>query len=106
MDPAAIGTFINQFGLPVAILIGEAVLVLRGIIVVKSGAQEKREAEAAVREREFQEKLRLEEREGRLKAEHQLQRVVETVAPALEGIKALLGTLEKEVIRGHKRNGA
>ena len=51
----------------------------------------------------YTEARRLEEREGRLKAEHQLSRVIEATGESNRAIVALLSDIEKEVIRGSRR---
>lgn len=118
LDPAQIGAFVDKYGLPLTLIAVASFLVyralLKGGLIVMSGAQRKVELKAWSDRDGFQERLRVEEqgrtaaeRAGRMKAEERLQRVVETVAPALEELKTLLGALEKEVIRaGRRGNGS
>lgn len=82
---------VREFGLPLAMLVVVVTGIAMGVYV--SG----REMAARLA---YSEARRVEEREGRLKAEAQLAAVVEATGDAQRTMIGLLGDIEKEVIRG------
>lgn len=76
---------IREFGLPVAILVGFALLIIRGDLQPRKSV-ERAEAESLYRDR-----LRAEERSDRLTAEKELERMAEVLASTAEAVGELAG---------------
>lgn len=86
MSPELVGSLIDRFGLPIAILVVFVFLILSGKLRPGTSA----DAEIAYRER-----LRLEEREARLAAEKRLAEAVAANRELTDGFREL----ERTVLR-------
>jgi hypothetical protein len=91
LDPGLIGTLLDRFGLPVAVLVVFATLILTGRLRAGSATEE---------EIEYRERLRMEEREARLAAEKRLADAIEANRALTEGFREL----ERSVLRDQRRD--
>ena len=91
MDPELVGTLIDRFGLPIAILVIFGFLILSGKLRPGSTA----DAEIAYRER-----LRSEEREARLAAEKRLSEALDANRELTDGFREL----ERTVLRDQRND--
>lgn len=98
-DINAIMTIVRDYGLPLAILIAFAWLILTGRLV--TSAEVKSLVSQLKSDVDFRERLRAEERESRLKAEER----VAAMTDVLREQAGLLQEISRDVLRGQARGG-
>ncbi len=92
-----LATILQDYGLPLVMLGVFGWLIITGRLV--TGRELNRRVSSLVEELKYRDSLRLEERDGRLKAEERLDRALET----MRGHTDLLRDIEREIVRGQGR---